>query len=195
MMEVSYVDDSKYVDIEFTAGMFVERDAWLGNYLNSFEGGKNNKDSATQYFTVGISKEISSIKIALSATNGITRTNSASDNIKNIGTVLSYSWNASVEKSFGDNGTVGVMTYQPVSVYRAEAELVAPVGLDENFEVVQNSKASLAADVKELRTGAYYKVNNRRDTNLLVFTEYRKDFRGQQGVNDFAAGIVLTKKF
>jgi len=29
----------------------------------------------------------------------------------------------------------------------------------------------------------------------MTFVEYRKDYRGQSGVNDIAVGIVFTKKF
>lgn len=195
MGEVSYKTDTAYGDVKITAGMMVERGAWLGNYVNGFDGERSNKDSVTQYVGIGVEREIEDVKVSVSVTNGVTSTKSQSSNIKNIGPVMSFSWSASAEKSVGNNSAIGVMTYQPVSVYHAEADLIAPVGLTENFEIIRNSKASLAADVRELRTGVYYKVNNRRDINLLTFAEYRKDYRGQSGVNDTAIGIVLTKKF
>ena len=194
MGEVSYTANNRYADVKITSGMMVERGAWLGNFVNSFDGTKSNKDSVTNYLGVAVSSELKGIKISLSATNGVTKTDSNSSNIKNIGPVLSYSWSATLEKETAV-GTIGVMTYQPVSVYKADADMSIPVGLDENFDVIQTSKANLAADVRELRTGAYYKLNNHRDINLLMFAEYRTDYRGQRGVNDTAVGIVLTKKF
>lgn len=175
--------------------MMLERGAWLGNFVNGFDGVKNNKDSVTHYVGVNYSTEIAGTTLSLAVQNGITRTDSESTNIKNIEIVKSYSWSADINKQLSNQSSVGIMIYQPVSVYEAQADLVAPVGLDENFEVIQNSKLDLAADVRELRTGIYYKVNNRRDINLLTFAEYRKDYRGQSGVNDTAIGIVLTKKF
>jgi hypothetical protein len=194
MGEISYTTNSAYGDVKVTTGMMIERSAWLGNYVNGFNDKRVNKDSVTQYVGVNLEQNYKDIKVSVGVTNGITSTDSHSDNIRNIGPILSYSWNVNIEKKIGE-GAIGVMTYQPVSVYHAEADLVAPVGLTENFDVIQNSKANLAADVRELRSGAYYKVNNFRDTNLMTFVEYRKDYRGQSGVDDIAVGIVFTKKF
>jgi len=195
MGEISYSTKLSYGNIKITSGMMLERGAWLGNFVNGFDGVKNNKDSVTHYVGVNYSTEIAGTTLSLAVQNGITRTDSESTNIKNIEIVKSYSWSADINKQLSNQSSVGIMIYQPVSVYEAQADLVAPVGLDENFEVIQNSKLDLAADVRELRTGIYYKVNNRRDINLLTFAEYRKDYRGQSGVNDTAIGIVLTKKF
>lgn len=195
MGEISYNTKLSYGDIKITSGMMLERGAWLGNFVNGFDGVKNNKDSVTHYIGVNYSKEIAGTTLSLALQNGITKTESESNNIKNIDTVKSYSWSVDINKQLGNDSSVGIMFYQPVSVYEAKADLIAPVGLDENFGVIQNSKADLAADVRELRTGIYYKVNNLRDINLLTFAEYRKDYRGQEGKNDLAVGIVLTKKF
>lgn len=195
MGEFSYNSQTTHADVKITTGMMVERGAWLGNYVNGFDGKRANKDSVTQYIGFTVSKEFDDIKVNVNVTNGVTNTESNSNNIKNIGPILSYSWSAAVEKQVGSASTIGIMTYQPVSVYHATADLVAPVGLDEELNVIQKSKTNLAADVRELRTGVYYKVNNLRDINLLTFAEYRKDFRGQEGKNDLAVGIVLTKKF
>ena len=195
MGEVSYTSDTAYGAVKLISGVMVERGAWLGNYVNAFNGNKTNKDSVTQYVGVNYSTELAGTKVSVGVTNGVTHTDSESSNVKNIGPVLSYSWSASLERQIGKQGSIGIMAYQPVSVYHAEADLVAPVGLDEDFGVIQNSKANLAADVREVRSGVYYKVNNLRDINLLTFAEYRKDYRGQQGKNDIAVGIVLTKKF
>ena len=195
MVEISYSSNTKYGDVKLTTGAMVERGAWLGNYVNGFDGDKSNKDSVTQYIGLSFEKNINDIKFSANVTNGVTSTESKSNNLKNIGPVLSFSWSANAEKNLGNDVAIGVIAYQPVSVYHAEADLIAPVGLTENFEIIQNSKANLAADVRELRTGLYFKLNNHSDTNLLTFAEYRKDFRGQTGVNDTAFGIVFTKKF
>lgn len=195
MGEISYITNTSYGDVKITAGAMVERNAWLGNYVNGFDEKRVNKDSVTQYVGVSIAKDFNDINLKASITNGLTSTKSYSTNIQNIGPIMSYSWSINAEKSVGNDAVVGLMTYQPVSVYHAEADLIAPVGLTEDFDIIQNSKVNLAASVRELRSGLYFKLNNRKDTNLLTFAEYRKDYRGQKNVDNYAVGIVFTKKF
>jgi hypothetical protein len=87
------------------------------------------------------------------------------------------------------------MAYQPVSVYRAEAELVAPVGLDAQFNIIQHSTINLAADVKETRLGLYHKFNDSKEYSTLAFIETRQNFKGQDGVKDNAVGFQITRQF
>jgi hypothetical protein len=87
------------------------------------------------------------------------------------------------------------MAYQPVSVYRANATLVAPVGLDSQFNIIQSSRVSLAADVKETRLGLYHKFDNAKGLKSLAYLETRQNFKGQDGVTDTAVGLQLTGQF
>jgi hypothetical protein len=100
-----------------------------------------------------------------------------------------------VEKQLSKNDSIGVMIYQPVSVYSAKANITAPVGLDSDFNIVQNSTANLAADVLERRTGIYYKIDDRKTTKVMTFIEYRNNYKGQEGVTDKVVGLAINKLF
>jgi hypothetical protein len=87
------------------------------------------------------------------------------------------------------------MVYQPVTVYHAVADIVAPVGLDENFNIIQNSRGNLAADVHEYRAGFYHKFTNKNVVNTMAFIETRQNYKGQEGVKDTAIGLMISKQF
>jgi hypothetical protein len=196
MMEIGYTTKSEWADIRFSGGAFAEKATWLGNAVNGFEGGGNNSSSVTQFLGLGVEKSFADdYKVHANISHGVTTTKAHSANINNIGPILSYSWSAGVEKQLSKNDSIGVMIYQPVSVYSAKANITAPVGLDSDFNIVQNSTANLAADVLERRTGIYYKIDDRKTTKVMTFIEYRNNYKGQEGVTDKVVGLAITKLF
>jgi hypothetical protein len=196
MMEIGYTAKSEWADIRISGGAFAEKATWLGNAVNGFEGGGNNSASVTQFLGLGVEKSFADdYKVHANISHGITNTKAHSANINNIGPILSYSWSAGVEKKLSKNDSIGVMMYQPVSVYSAKANITAPVGLDNDFNIVQNSTANLAADVLERRTGIYYKIDDRKTTKVMTFIEYRNNYKGQEGVTDKVVGLAITKLF
>lgn len=196
MMEIGYTTKSEWADIRFSGGAFAEKATWLGNAVNGFEGGGNNSSSVTQFLGLGVEKSFADdYKVHANISHGVTTTKAHSANINNIGPILSYSWSAGVEKQLSKNDSIGVMIYQPVSVYSAKANITAPVGLDSDFNIVQNSTANLAADVLERRTGIYYKIDDRKTTKVMTFIEYRNNYKGQEGVTDKVVGLAINKLF
>lgn len=194
MFDISY--SKKYHDVQLTVstGSFSERNTWLGNSVGSFAGDGNNKASNTYYTSLQVNKTINTSKLYMSYNTGVTSTKSNSENITSIGNVLSQSWTLGAERSLG-NHTLGFMLYSPVTVYKAIADIVAPIGLDSEFNVIQNSKVNLAANVKELRMGLYHKFENTRDIRSMLFLEKRQNYRGQSGIDDVAFGLSMTKSF
>jgi len=177
-------------NVKFNTGMFTEQNKWLGNMVGSFNGFANNTPSTTFYSGLNLNKDVSdNLSSFASVGHGITYTSANSDNIKSIGTVLSYTWNLGLEYKM-PNSSVGAMLYQPVTVYKAEADMYAPVGLDSNFNVIQQSRANLAADVRETRAGMFYKTKN-----LVAFIEHRQNFQGQANVSNTAVGFNYTTRY
>jgi subtilisin family serine protease len=196
MMEIGYTAKSEWADIRISGGAFAEKATWLGNAVNGFEGGGNNSASVTQFLGLGVEKSFADdYKVHANISHGVTNTKAHSANINNIGPILSYSWSAGVEKKLSKSDSIGVMMYQPVSVYSAKANITAPVGLDSDFNIVQNSTANLAADVLERRTGFYYKIDDRKTTKVMTFIEYRNNYKGQEGVTDKVVGLAINKLF
>jgi subtilisin family serine protease len=195
MVEISYRARNDYANVKFTSGMFVENNTWLGNALNSFGGGGDNKMSSTYFTGVGIDRDIGKNNFYANVTHGITLASSTSDNVSNLGSVMSYTWTVGAEHKLDTKNALGLMVYQPVSVYRAMADVTAPVGLDSNFNVIQNSRQNLAATVHETRVGLYYKFKDEDRSNILAFVENRQNYRGQTGVSDNVAGISFNQRF
>jgi len=195
MIEMSYRSRSEYADVKFTSGMFVENNTWLGNALNSFSGGGDNKMSSTYFTGVGIDRTVGKTNFYANVTHGVTLAASSSDTVKNLGSVLSYTWTAGAEHRLDTKNSLGLMVYQPVSVYRAMADVNAPVGLDSNFNVIQNSRQNLAATVHETRVGLYYKFKDEDRSNVLAFVENRQNYRGQLGASDNVAGVMFNQRF
>ena len=184
------LDIPVWADTKFVTGVFTEQMTWLGNMTNSFAGGGNNRPSTTHFSGLNFNKELHyGINTFGSVMHGITWTSSNSANIKNIGPVLSYTWNFGAEYKL-PTSSIGAMVYQPVSVYKANADLTAPVGLDNEFNVVQNSRINLAADTKETRAGIFYKTKN-----FVAFIEHRQNFQGQYNVSNNAVGFNYSAKF
>ena len=195
MIEMGYQLRNDYANVKFTSGMFVENNTWLGNALNSFGGGGDNKMSSTYFTGVGIDRTVGKNNFYANVTHGVTLASSTSDNVSNLGSVMSYTWTLGAEHKVDTKNALGLMVYQPVSVYRAMADVTAPVGLDSDFNVVQNSRQNLAATVHETRVGLYYKFKDEDRSNVLAFVENRQNYRGQTGVSDNVAGISFNQRF
>ena len=183
------------INIRYSAGMFSEANTWLGNSVSGFSSQGNNVASTTQFVGVGASQAFGDTKVYANAQHGVTFTRASSTNIKNISPALSYSWTLGAEHKLNAKNTLGMMFYQPVSVYHARADITAPVGLDSDFNIVQQHRGSLAADVREVRAGVYYKFSEKNSTDVTAFLENRQNFRGQEGVKDHAVGFVVNQRF
>jgi hypothetical protein len=195
MVEVAVNKSVGDVNVRYSAGAFSEANTWLGNSVAGFNGQGNNMSSTTQFIGVGASREFGGTKVYANAQHGVTVTRANSDNVKNISPALSYSWTLGAERKLDSKNTLGMMFYQPVSVYHARADITAPVGLDSDFNIVQQHRGSLAADVREVRAGVYYKFSEKNSTDVTAFLENRQNFRGQEGVKDHAVGFVVNQRF
>lgn len=195
MVEFALNKEYSDVNVRFSGGLFTENNVWLGNTVAGFSSQGNNTMSTTQFAGIGASKEFESNKVYANFTHGVTFTNANSDNIKNISPVLSYSWTLGAEHKINNKSAFGMMMYQPVSVYYAKADITAPVGLDSNLNIIQTSRGNLAADVKEVRAGMYYKFNEKNAFDVMAFMENRQNYRGQAGVKDNALGFVVNQRF
>lgn len=196
LIEVSYNKKTSAGDVKFTVGTFTESNAWLGNAVSGFDNNGTSSASTTYLTGIGFGKEFNSgTTVSANVMHGVTYTKASSDAIKSIDAVMSYSWNVSLEQKLNDNHTVGVMLYQPVSVYDAQANVNIPVGLDANYNVVNADRINLAATVKEMRTGVYYKFTDNSTSNALAFVETRMNYQGQAGVNDTVIGVTLAHRF
>jgi len=194
MFEIGQYVNTNYGEVKFTVGAFTEIGTWLGNSLSSTTPIANK--SQTAYVGIGIDRQVTeSVKLYGNAVNGVTTTDASNEMISKLNSVMSYSWTMGIEHSLNKNDSVGVMFYQPVTVYDAQASGSIPVGLDSEFNTVSTNSANFAADVHELRTGFYYKSNNKDNTNLTAFFETRQNYRGQAGVTDQAIGVSYTKRF
>lgn len=195
MVEVAVNKTFGDINVRYSGGVFSEANTWLGNSVSSFTGQGNNVGSTTQFVGIGASREFNGTKVYASAQHGVTITRANSDNVKNIGPALSYTWTLGAEHKLDSKNTLGMMVYQPVSVYHAKADITAPVGLDSDFNVIQNSRGNLATDVREVRAGVYYKFSEKNSTDVTAFLENRQNFRGQEGVKDHALGFVVNQRF
>jgi hypothetical protein len=195
MVEMAFNKHVYDLNMRLSVGAFSEFNTWLGNSLQGFTGTGKNTTSATQFVGLGVDKLINDTKIYASLQQGFTKTNARSENITNISTVLSYSWTLGLEHKVTEKNTFGIMAYQPVSVYHASANLSAPVGLDNEFNIVQSSKVNLAADIKETRLGLYHRFDNAKGFKSLAYIESRQNYKGQDGVTDTAVGLQLTSQF
>lgn len=194
MIEMGYSKQYKEVTYKVSYGTFYETSTWLGNSISGFNGIGNNKASSTHYVNFGADKWFNNTNLYANIAHGLTYTNANSENIKKISTVLSYSWTIGLEQKVNNKHSIGLMAYQPVSVYRAGAEINAPVGLDSDFNVITKSYANLAADIKEKRLGVYHKFSY-NNLKAFAFLETRQNFKGIEGAKDNAIGLQITKQF
>ena len=87
------------------------------------------------------------------------------------------------------------MVYQPVAVYHAMANTNIPTGFDNSGNIMYASNLNLAAGVKEVRAGGYWKFTKKNNSNMLAFLETRQNYQGIQGSSETAAGISINYKF
>lgn len=194
MIEFGYTKSYDNMSVKLTGGFFNEQNTWLGNSIGSFVGDGNNTASHTYFTNIGINKVVDNTNFYATYATGFTKTNANSANITSIGTVYSNTWTVGSEYISGHN-TYGLMIYKPVTVYKAMADVVAPVGLDSDFNVIQNSKANLAAQTKEMRLGFYHKFEDKKEYQSMAFIESRFNYHGQEGMRDTAVGVKFTKWF
>lgn len=186
MIEMSF----KVKDFKFTTAHFSEQATWLNNSLLGV-----NRESNTLVLGLGYEKAVlENTRTYANVMHGITGIKSYSDKVSGLNTAYSYSWTAGIEHDVKHVGTLGLMAYQPVSIYNAQANINMPIGLDANYNVIQSTRANLAADVKETRLGLYYKLSD-KNTNTFAFIETRQNYRGQDGVKDTAVGLRFTGQF
>lgn len=192
MLEIGYHKDINGTDVKFTAGSFTEQGKWLGNAFVS----ENQVTSNTVFTGIELSKTVDSFNFYSSVMHGATKTNAQSNLISNLGTVLSYSWNLGVEKKLTKTDSIGMMVYQPVTVYKAMADSALPIGLDSDYNVISTSRVNLAADTHEYRIGFYYKMIDRKNhSNVVAFIEQRQNYMGQEDVKNNVVGLNVNYRF
>jgi hypothetical protein len=188
MAEMSYIKDN----FKFTTGAFTEQNTWLGNYTGSLN---SNSQSFTSYVGVNYAKKYNDLEVYATFHNGLTNSNAHGDYIANVGPVLSYSWSLGAEKQLDKKNSVGFMLYQPVEVYRAIASTNIPTGFDSTGNIMYANSVNLAATVKEVRAGGYWKFSDKDNSHMLAFLETRQNYQGVQGLSETAAGISISYKF
>lgn len=198
MMEVGYSKLYGTTKVKFTAGGLIENGTWLGNYTPTTGLGSSTVQSYTTFTGVQLDQKVTNTtNVYANVTHGITNTNGINSAMMTSNSpILSYSWSLGVDQKINDNNTVGIMTYQPVTVYRAMVNSNVPVGLDSNFNVVSAGTINLAADVKEYRAGLYHRFTNKNaSTSVMSFVENRQNYRGQPGVTDNVVGVLASHRF
>ena len=198
MMEVGYNKVYGTTKVKFTAGGLIENGTWLGNYTPTTGLGSSTVQSYTTFTGVQLDQKVTNTtNVYANVTHGITSTNGINSAMMTSNSpILSYSWSLGVDQKINDNHTVGVMTYQPVTIYRAMVNSNIPVGLDSNFNVVSAGTINLAADVKEYRAGLYHRFTNKdASKSVMTFIENRQNYRGQSGVTDNVVGVLASVRF
>lgn len=185
MIETKY----HYKDFNINTGLLYENTSWLGNSVGSFTGVGNNRGSLTSYIGVGYNKTISDTTLYGNYYVGYTTTKSNSENITKLSNIYSSSYTIGLEQNFVKH-SLGIMLYKPVSINSAVAHITAPIGLDENFNIIQQSVSNLSGNVKEHRLGLYHKYSYKR-FNSLLYSEYRHNYLGLTNTNDVAYGFSL----
>jgi len=189
MVETKY----QYKDFSFNTGLLYENISWLGNSVGSFTGVGNNLGSLTSYIGLGYNKSFDNTSIYGNYYVGYTSTKSNSENITKLTNIYSSSYTIGLEQNFVRHN-LGMMLYKPVTVNSAVANIVAPVGLDENFNIIQHSVTNLSSNVKEHRLGLYHKYTYKRFTSLL-YSEYRHNYLGLNNHSDIAYGFSLKYNY
>ena len=193
MIELAYTKKYNNSAVRFSIGSFIENGSWLGNYTSGYD---QTSQSVTTFAGVASSTKISNTtEFTASLYNGLTTTSAKSDYINNVGPILSYSWNLGLEQKLNESNRIGFMMYQPVTVYRAMANTNIPTGIDANYNAIYASNVNLAADVKELRAGIYYKFVNKNNDNLIAFVENRQNYMGINGTSVSVAGFKANINF
>ena len=198
MMEIGYNKVYDTTKVKFTAGGLIENGTWLGNSTPTTGLGANTVQSYTTFTGVQLEQAVTdTTKVHANVTHGVTNTNGINSAMMTSNSpILSYSWSLGVDQKITDNHTVGMMAYQPVTVYRAMVHSNIPVGLDSNLNIVSAGNINLAADVKEYRAGLYHRFTNKNaSTSVMSFVENRQNYRGQPGVTDNVVGMLASYRF
>jgi len=198
MMEIGYNKVYGTTKVKLTAGGLIENGTWLGNSTPTAGLGNNTVQSYTTFTGVQLDQQVTNTtNVYATVKHGITNTTGINSvMINNVGPIMSYTWSMGIDQKVTDNHTVGMMVYQPVTVYRAMANSNMPVGLDSNLNVISAGTINLAADVKEYRAGLYHRFTNKdASTSVMTFIENRQNYRGQPGITDNVVGMLASVRF
>ena len=196
MTEISYYKALGNTTAKFTGGSFTESNSWLGNSLAGYGTAQYANSSQTTFAGVGVEHRLDqSTQIYATAMAGVTNTGASNSLITNVGPVMSWTWNLGFEHQLTEKHTVGVMAYQPPTVYSAQANGNIPVGLDANYNVVTAGSVDLSANNPEYRFGGYYKLKEKSGTSVLAFLENRQNVQGVAGATANVAGVLANVRF
>lgn len=183
LVEIGY-NNQYYVDYKLSYGFMYENNTWLGNSLGMKA---NNSSSSTSYIGLNVSKTFDKTTVYGNYYVGMTNTTSHSDTITKINNLYTQSHVVGIEHEL-NKYVFGMMYYKPAAVYSGSAQTTLPVGLDSNFNIINNSILQLKQEVAEQRIGFYSKYNYKK-TKTMLFLEYQKDYLGLKNHNSLAFGI------
>jgi subtilisin family serine protease len=191
MTEVSFYKEMGPTSAKFTAGSFTESNSWLGNSLSQ---GANS--SQTTFAGVGIQHQLDiANQVYATIMSGVTNTGASNTLISSVGPIMSWTWNIGYEHALDEKTTIGIMAYQPPTVYSATATGSIPVGLDANYNVVTAGSVDISASVSEYRFGGYYKLREKNGTSVTAFIENRQNLQGVAGATANVAGVLANVRF
>ena len=196
MTEISYYKALGNTTAKFTAGSFTESNSWLGNSLAGYGTAQYANSSQTTFAGVGVEHKLDqTTQVYATAMTGITNTGASNSLITNVGPIMSWTWNLGIEHQLTEKHALGVMAYQPPTVYSAQANGNIPVGLDANYNVVTAGSVDLSATNPEYRFGGYYKLKEKSGTTVMAFLENRQNFQGVSGATANVAGVLANVRF
>lgn len=194
MFQLGYNKSISNIDFKFTYGFFNESKTWLGNSVGGFYGTTHNRPSFTNTIGINLKKNVDNFSLYGNYNFGLTQTDSSSSNVLSIKNIVSNAFTIGAEYSIGKN-VFGLLHYKPVTVSSAKADLSVPVGLDNEFNIINNVSINFAPTVKENRFGLYYNFKMDNQQNLNIYIERRNNYLGQEGVKDTVFGLHMTKYF
>lgn len=196
MTEISYYKMIGSTTARFTAGSFTETNSWLGNSLSGYGTAQYANSSQTTFAGVGVEHSLDqSTQVYATAMAGVTNTGASNSLITSVGPIMSWTWNLGFEHQLTEKHTVGVMAYQPPTVYSANANGNIPVGLDANYNVVTAGAVDLSSSNPEYRFGGYYRLKEKNGTSVLAFIENRQNVQGVAGATANVAGVLANVRF
>ena len=195
MAEVSFYRTlGSATSAKFTAGSFTENNSWLGNNLSG--AGPNANGSQTTFAGIDIDHKLDqSNQVYATVMTGLTNTGASNNLISSVGPIMSYTWSIGYNHTLDEKQTLGVMAYQPPTVFSGQAYGSIPVGLDANYNVVTAGSVDLSATTPEYRFGGYYKLREKSGTNVLAFIENRQNVQGVQGATSNVVGLLANVRF
>jgi subtilisin family serine protease len=197
MSEFNYYNDlQSNTTVKFTVGNFTESNSWLGNSLSGYGTASGANSSHTTFAGIGLDHKIdNSTQVYATVMAGITNTGVSNSLINSVGPIMSWAWNLGLERKLNDSNSIGIMAYQPPTVYNAQATGNVPVGLDSNYNVVNAGSVDLSSNTPEYRVGLYYKLTEKSGKNIMAFVENRQNVQGQEGVSSNVAGLLASVRF